>query len=73
MTAHVQVNCVNVMEDSSGPHGLSKPAAHFLAGVLAHLPALLPFLLASPNSYRRAVPSTWSGAYHVRLIVGLVC
>ena len=56
----------NATADGAGPHGLAKPAYQFLAGVLAHLPALAPFLLASPNSYHRAVPSTWSGAFHVR-------
>ena len=70
MAARVQVSGKNATADSSGLHGLSRPAAHFLAGALGHLPGLLPFLLASPNSYRRAVPSTWSGAYHVRLTAG---
>ena len=64
--SRVQVDGGNAMASESQPHGLAQPAALFLAGVLVHLPALMPFLLASPNSYRRAVPSTWSGAYHVR-------
>ena len=60
-----QVDGQSPVVDVSAIHGLGWPAAQFLAGVLAHLPALLPFLLASPNSYRRAVPSTWSGAFQV--------
>ena len=66
----MQVDGANATADGAGPHGLAKPAYQFLAGVLAHLPALTPFLLASPNSYHRAVPSTWSGAYHVRPSLG---
>ena len=62
----LQVDGANATADGAGPHGLAKPAYQFLAGVLAHLPALSPFLLASPNSHHRAVPSTWSGAFHVR-------
>ncbi len=68
----LQVDGANATADGSGPHGLAKPAYQFLAGVLAHLPALTPFLLASPNSYHRAVPSTWSGAYHVRPVSGVL-
>ena len=53
------------MSDEAGPHGLAPPAAQFLGGVLAHLSALAPFLLASPISYRRAVPDSFAGAYQV--------
>ena len=55
---------------SAGPadaHGLAPEAEHFLAGILGHLPGLLAFLAASPNSYRRLAPSTWSGAFQVSL------
>lgn len=37
----------------------------FLAGLLHHLPSLLPFLAASVNSYRRLAPGCWSGCYQV--------
>eukprot|EP00775_Hariotina_reticulata_P007353 gene7353-7564_t len=42
---------------------LSDAASLFLAGVLSHLPALLPFTAPSVNSYQRLQPCTWSGAY----------
>eukprot|EP00887_Chlorella_sp_A99_P004184 scaffold23.g4184.t1 len=35
----------------------------FLAGVLAHLPALMVFSAPSPNSYRRLLPHHWAGAF----------
>ena len=54
------------MLGEGGVHGLSRKAEAFLAGVLAHLPGLCPFFLASPNSYERAKPSSWAGAYQAR-------
>ncbi|KAF6262809.1 hypothetical protein COO60DRAFT_573156 [Scenedesmus sp. NREL 46B-D3] len=41
---------------------LSSMAASFLAGLLHHLPGLLPFTCATENSYARLTPGTWSGA-----------
>mmetsp|Transcript_458 Transcript_458/g.936 ORF Transcript_458/g.936 Transcript_458/m.936 type:complete len:688 (+) Transcript_458:98-2161(+) len=35
----------------------------FFAGILHHLPALMCFTCASPNSYRRIQPGSWSGAF----------
>ncbi|MEL6196941.1 MAG: glutamine synthetase family protein [Pseudomonadota bacterium] len=42
---------------------LSAEASAFLAGILAHLPALLGFTLASANSFERLLPSNWVGIY----------
>jgi glutamine synthetase len=53
----------SAMADDSRPHGLSALGEAFAAGVLRHLPALLPFTAANPNSYRRIKPSMWSGAF----------
>lgn len=46
---------------------LQEAGKHFLAGVLRHLPGIAAFLAASPNSYRRLVPSAWAGAFQVPL------
>lgn len=42
---------------------LSAIGRRFVAGVLAHLPALMAITVPSPNSYRRLAPHTWSGAF----------
>jgi glutamine synthetase len=42
--------------DASGPAGLSKMARSYVAGLLAHAPALLAFCAPTTNSYRRLVP-----------------
>jgi glutamine synthetase len=53
----------NLVPDPAGPLGLSSLAYHFLAGLLAHAPALACFTNPSVNSYRRlAAPPTTSGA-----------
>jgi glutamine synthetase len=52
-----------VTADPGHPTGLSATARHFLAGVLAHLPALAALTAASANSYRRLRPRSWAGAY----------
>ena len=44
-------------------HGLSQEARAFIAGVLAHLPALCGLTAPSFNSYHRIVPQYWAGAY----------
>src|SRR5438093_4131046 len=42
--------------DKSGPAGLSQLARAYVAGLLAHSPALLAFCAPTTNSYRRLVP-----------------
>ncbi|HET8528135.1 MAG TPA: type I glutamate--ammonia ligase [Gaiellaceae bacterium] len=42
--------------DRSGPAGLSQLARSYVAGLLAHAPALLAFCAPTTNSYRRLVP-----------------
>jgi len=39
---------------------LSKPAHHFFAGVLHHMPAICAITAPSPVSYLRLVPNTWA-------------
>lgn len=53
----------NAFADSTDPFGLSKVGYQFLAGVLAHLPALVALSCGSVNSYRRLAPSMWAGAF----------
>eukprot|EP00850_Spirogloea_muscicola_P001135 SM000004S15005 [mRNA] locus=s4:709686:715436:+ [translate_table: standard] len=49
-------------EENDGK-GVSRTGESFMAGVLAHLPALLPFTAPHPNSYLRLQPNMWAGAY----------
>ncbi|HEV3380735.1 MAG TPA: glutamine synthetase family protein [Trebonia sp.] len=53
----------NAFVDPNGRFGMSTVGYRFLAGVLAHLPALVALTCGSVNSYRRLVPRTWSGAF----------
>lgn len=48
--------------DRSAPDGLSLVGRQFLAGVLAHLPALVALTCPSVNSYKR-LQQSWSSAY----------
>jgi glutamine synthetase len=48
------------MHDPDLPHGLSQPARHFVAGILAHLPALSALTAASVVSYLRLTPNRWA-------------
>lgn len=43
--------------------GLSSTGESFVAGLLAHLPALLPFTAPSAGSYERLRPGCWAGAF----------
>ncbi len=53
----------NLFHDPNGERGLSALAYHFLAGLIAHAPALCCITNPSLNSYRRlAAPPTTSGA-----------
>lgn len=49
--------------DAARPGGLSERAGQFCAGVLAHLPAITALTAASPPSYYRLVPHSWSASY----------
>ena len=51
------------MHDAKGRYAVSALGYHFIAGVLAHLPALLALTCPSVNSYRRLQPHFWSSAY----------
>ena len=53
----------NRFHDASAPDGLSAEARSFIAGVLAHLPALCALTAPSFNSYHRIVPQSWAGAF----------
>ncbi|GAA2819111.1 gamma-glutamylpolyamine synthetase GlnA3 [Kitasatospora paracochleata] len=53
----------NLGHGGLGPHGLTREAEAFLAGVLAELPALLALGAPSVASYLRLVPGRWSGPY----------
>ena len=53
----------NRFHDPARPDGLSADARAFIAGVLAHLPALCGLTAPSFNSYRRLVPQYWAGAF----------
>jgi glutamine synthetase len=45
--------------------GLSQTAEYFVSGLLLHLRSLMALTTPTPNSYRRILPKTWSGAYAV--------
>jgi len=53
----------NLMYDPRGRYGMSALGYHFIAGVLAHLPALVALTCPTFNSYRRLQPHSWSSAY----------
>jgi glutamine synthetase len=53
----------NLFVDRRDRFGLSKLAYQFIAGVLAHLPALLAITTPTVNSFRRLQPHFWSSAY----------
>jgi len=53
----------NRFYDGAGPDGLSGGARAFIAGVLAHLPALCGLTAPSFNSYHRILPQHWAGAF----------
>lgn len=42
---------------------MSEVGSGFVAGVLEHLPAVMAFTAAGPNSYQRLAPGMWSSAY----------
>ena len=54
-----------VTHDPGGDHGLSPTAQQFVAGIVAHLPALTALTAPSVASYLRLRPHSWSAAYVV--------
>lgn len=56
---------VNLFSAGEGRFGIGKEAEAFIAGVLAHLPALLAIGAPSPASYLRLIPSHWAGPFQV--------
>jgi glutamine synthetase len=54
-----------VFYDAADQYSLSATGYHFIAGLLAHLPALVALTCGSVNSYRRLAPQMWSSAYTV--------
>ncbi|CAL5207301.1 unnamed protein product [Lathyrus oleraceus] len=54
---------VFMASDGSSKYGISTLGKEFMAGVLHHLPSILPFIAPLPISYDRLQPNTWSGAY----------
>jgi len=53
----------NLLYDPQDARGLSQLGRYFVAGILAHLPALIALTCPSYNSYRRLQPHMWSSAY----------
>jgi glutamine synthetase len=53
----------NAFYEPERADGLSDTARAFIAGVLAHLPALCALTAPSFNSYHRIVPQFWAGAF----------
>jgi glutamine synthetase len=53
----------NRFHDPDAPDRFSAEGRSFLAGVLAHLPALCGLTAPSFNSYHRIVPQFWAGAF----------
>jgi glutamine synthetase len=53
----------NAFADPEDPEGVSQTARSFIAGLLAHLPALCALTAPSAGSYRRLVPRSWAGAW----------
>jgi len=53
-----------VAYDPAGPHGLSRSAGAFVAGVLRHIGTLVALTCPSVVSYQRLVPHRWSAAFN---------
>jgi glutamine synthetase len=53
----------NCFHDAAAADRLSGEARSFVAGVLAHLPALCGLTAPSFNSYHRILPQYWAGAF----------
>jgi glutamine synthetase len=55
----------NLFYDPAASDGLALIGRQFMAGVLAHLPALVAITCPSVNSYARLQPQAWSSAYAI--------
>ena len=53
----------NLMWSADDPYHISELGYHFIAGILAHLPALIALTAPSYNSYRRIKPHMWASAF----------
>ncbi|AES69849.2 glutamate-ammonia ligase-like protein [Medicago truncatula] len=53
---------VFMSSDESSKYGISTLGKEFMAGILHHLPSILPFVAPLPISYDRLNPTTW-GSY----------
>jgi glutamine synthetase len=53
-----------VTYDARAPYGLSAVAGQFVAGIIAHMPALCAVTAPSVVSYLRLTPHRWSAAYN---------
>lgn len=53
----------NVFYDPEAPRGFSAAGRKFVAGILAHLPALVALTCPTVNSFRRLQPHAWASAY----------
>ncbi|MEU9449882.1 glutamine synthetase family protein [Streptomyces sp. NPDC048277] len=54
---------VNLHAGGKGRYGMTDEAESFVAGLLAHLPALTAVTAPSPASYLRLRPSQWAGVF----------
>lgn len=50
--------------DPDGPRGMAAATAQFIAGILAHLDAIIAFAASSAISYKRLTPHRWSAAFN---------
>ncbi len=53
----------SIVTEPGQPHTLSVEMRAFMAGILAHLPALMALTTPSTNSFKRIRPRFWSGAF----------
>ncbi|KXS13215.1 glutamine synthetase/guanido kinase [Gonapodya prolifera JEL478] len=66
--AHIHLSLVdstgkNIFPDSTAEKKFSKPAEHFIAGVLDHMDAIPAVSMPSINSYARVAKSMWASYY----------
>jgi glutamine synthetase len=53
----------NLFHEPTADYGLSETGRRFVAGILAHLPALAALTCPTVNSYRRLQPHAWAAAF----------